>query len=96
MIEGDARYLAPELLNEGIEFKDLYKADIFSLGATIYEMMIGKTLPCNGEEWHMIRQGKLEENEVFSDNLRILIKSLLSDNPQNRPSAEEILSHDIF
>jgi wee1-like protein kinase len=42
--EGDCRYLAPELLNDFYEHSlpDLTKADIFSFGATIYELMTGK------------------------------------------------------
>lgn len=48
IIEGDSRYMAPELLQEVDEFggiPDLRKADIFSLGATMYELMIGKPSP---------------------------------------------------
>jgi hypothetical protein len=39
--EGDARYLAPELLNYDLGSQhqtDLRKADIFCLGMTIYEL----------------------------------------------------------
>lgn len=46
IIEGDSRYMAPELLKEVDDsgsLPDLRMADIFSLGATIYELMIGKT-----------------------------------------------------
>jgi Serine/threonine protein kinase len=41
--EGDCRYLAPEVLNDFPEnqLPDLTKADIFSFGATIYELMTG-------------------------------------------------------
>lgn len=42
--EGDSRYLAPELLHDFTvgELPDLTKADIFSLGVTIYELITGK------------------------------------------------------
>ncbi len=44
--EGDSRYLAPELLNDYSEhLPDLTKADIFSLGVTIYELMTGIPAP---------------------------------------------------
>jgi len=45
--EGDCRYLAPELLRDypDAQLPDLTKADIFSFGATIYELMIGKKFP---------------------------------------------------
>jgi hypothetical protein len=41
--EGDCRYLALELLNDFPEHElpDLTKADIFSFGITIYELMVG-------------------------------------------------------
>lgn len=42
--EGDSRYLAPEMLHDyttGV-LPDLTKADIFSLGVTIYELITGK------------------------------------------------------
>ena len=44
IMEGDSRYMAQELLqfmDDSGEYPDLTKADIFSLGATIYEIMIG-------------------------------------------------------
>ena len=45
--EGDSRYLAPELLNDCAEtLPDLTKADIFSLGVTIYELMTGNKEFC--------------------------------------------------
>ena len=34
---------------------DLSKSDIFSLGASIYEIMIGETLPTCGEKWLKLR-----------------------------------------
>ena len=44
IMEGDSRYMAPELLQEiddtGV-LPDLSKADIFSLGASILEIMTG-------------------------------------------------------
>ena len=45
--EGDARYLAPELLNPD-EYKeplDLKKADIFSLGMTLLELATSTFYP---------------------------------------------------
>ena len=43
IIEGDARYLAPELLNfEQPKGLDLTSADVYSLGMTVFELMRGK------------------------------------------------------
>ena len=65
VIEGDSRYLAPEILNYvmniniQIDSKDggLKKADIFSLGASLYELMLGVPLTKNGDCWKRIRAG---------------------------------------
>lgn len=94
--EGDARYMAQELLNEN---KDLSKADIFSLGATIYELIIRENLPCNGEEWHQIRQGKLDKMDKvvgISKEFKTLVSSLMAEDPKIRPSANEILENEIL
>ena len=97
--EGDARYMAQELLNEYYDLIDISKADIFSLGATLYELMIGESLPCNGTEWHDIRQGrldKLDNNKIFSENVKNIIKMLLNAEGKLRPSADEILQMEVF
>lgn len=58
--EGDCRYLAKELLNEdpNIPIPDLTKADVFSLGIIIYELVEGVDLSKNGEQWHQLREEK--------------------------------------
>ena len=55
--EGDVRFLAREVLRDNRE--QLQKADIFSLGASVYSMMICRDLPRNGPEWNNIRDGQL-------------------------------------
>ncbi|GFO29422.1 membrane-associated tyrosine-and threonine-specific cdc2-inhibitory kinase [Plakobranchus ocellatus] len=61
-IEGDPKYLAPELL-EGQFGKH---ADIFSLGIFILELLTDLELPRGGEGWHMLRNGDLPDN-FFKD-----------------------------
>ena len=57
--EGETRYCPRELINADPRTLDLTKADVFSLGATIYELCLGRYLGSNGEEemveWHSIR-----------------------------------------
>ncbi len=96
IIEGDSRYLAPELLNDAnIGFMpDLTKADIFSLGATFYELVTMRNLPNNGEEWHEIRNGRLnglDKDKGHSDSLKDLIKKMMDPCAERRPSAGELL-----
>lgn len=54
--EGETRYCAIELISTpDVKSIDLTKADIFSLGASIYELCLGRKLAAEGEEWRMIR-----------------------------------------
>ena len=54
-VEGDPKYLAPELMNQ--EFGP--PADLFSLGMTILELATDLDLPKHGDAWQMLRQGEL-------------------------------------
>ncbi|CAM9480020.1 unnamed protein product, partial [Ectocarpus fasciculatus] len=56
VVEGDSRYMSKELLND--DHSNLTKCDVFSLGITLYEIISGRPLPPNGEEWHRLRSGK--------------------------------------
>ncbi|CAD8138562.1 unnamed protein product [Paramecium pentaurelia] len=92
--EGDSRYLAPEILSNLTTQSDLSKSDIFSLGASIYEIMIGETLPTCGERWLKLRQG-LTVNDFGSDfysiKLRRLICRMMNPNSIFRLSAKASL-----
>jgi serine/threonine protein kinase len=90
--EGDSRYMALEVLIE--EYEHLAKGDIFSLGASLYEMALGRPLPTNGLEWHAIRNGQLDRAalERFSPSLRELVSLMLQRDPVRRPSAEALLA----
>ncbi len=93
--EGDSRYLAPELLNEDpvAAVPDLTKADIFSLGIMMYELMRSRPLPLNGEEWVDTRNGKVDTSELvaYSQELKEAILAMMQPDPAHRPSAELIL-----
>ena len=54
-IEGDPKYLAPEILNQRFG----PPADIFSLGMTILELATDLDLPKQGDTWQKLRQGVL-------------------------------------
>ena len=70
-VEGDNRYLSRELL-EG-NACDLRAGDIFALGASIYELALGRALPGQGQEWQRIRDGDLATFPQYSSALQHLI-----------------------
>ncbi|GAX73479.1 hypothetical protein CEUSTIGMA_g931.t1 [Chlamydomonas eustigma] len=89
--EGDARYLAPELL-KNLPLPCLDKADMFALGATVYELATANALPAEGERWHAIREGRLMMLPAVSQQLQSLVKKLLSADPSARPDAASVLA----
>ena len=66
------RYLAPELLRN--QHSSLDKADMFALGATLYELATGSPLPREGDRWHALRDGKLMMLPAVTHQLQTLIK----------------------
>eukprot|EP01112_Ceratiomyxa_fruticulosa_P010024 TRINITY_DN2632_c0_g2_i4.p1 TRINITY_DN2632_c0_g2~~TRINITY_DN2632_c0_g2_i4.p1 ORF type:complete len:475 (+),score=107.85 TRINITY_DN2632_c0_g2_i4:833-2257(+) len=89
--EGDRLYMAPELLED----KFSSKADIFSLGITIFEMATGYSLPPNGQLWRDLRQGMISfpEDKAISQELVSLITQMMHPDPNMRPTAEQLLTH---
>ncbi|KAI9080351.1 hypothetical protein K1719_037745 [Acacia pycnantha] len=55
--EGDARYMPQEILNENYDHLD--KVDIFSLGASIFELIRGSPLPESGCKSFNLKEGRL-------------------------------------
>ena len=51
--DGDQRYLANEVLND--DFSNLAKSDVWSLGATALELLLGEALPKNGDKYCALR-----------------------------------------
>lgn len=72
--EGDARYMPPEILNE--KHDDLDKADIFSLGVAMYELIRGLPLPVEGPQTLNLKKGKLPLLPGHSLQLQNLLKVL--------------------
>ncbi|KAL7534487.1 hypothetical protein ACHAXR_007542, partial [Thalassiosira sp. AJA248-18] len=89
--EGDSRYMSMELLEGDLD--DLTKSDIFSLGATMYEICLGRPqpLPENGPEWQNMRQGKLLSMPNTSFDMQMIIREMMAPDRHGRPSAEELL-----
>lgn len=87
--EGDSRYMSMELLSG--RPSDLTKSDIFSLGATLYEICLRQPLPMNGQEWQDIRAGKLSPLADTPAEMTSLIHAMMSSVANFRPTANELL-----
>ena len=91
--EGDCRYMAPELLSDELNRDLLTKADIFSLGLTMYEAASLKVLPKNSLEdtsYENIKSGDIPQIEGYSKEFNTLIK--VSLNKSNFRTTELISS----
>ena len=88
--EGDNRYMAKELLDY-IQREDLPLCDIFSLGATMYEVCLGRPLPTGGDEWHAIRRGELQVMFDTPPVLKSIISNMLHPVAKHRPTAAALL-----
>lgn len=87
--EGDSRYMSRELLSG--DTSDITKCDIFSLGATMYEVCLGRSLPADGPEWADIRSGKLCVLRRTHPALIEMIRDMMHPEPSKRPCASALL-----
>merc|ERR1712113_988251 len=90
--EGDCRYLAKEILRG--DFSDLTKADVFALGLMCYELATNpKELPCNGDEWHRLREGHIENSfmDHLSSGMLALMHCMIHPVAAERPACAEVL-----
>ncbi|XP_057439305.1 wee1-like protein kinase [Lotus japonicus] len=92
--EGDARYMPQEILNENYDHLD--KVDIFSLGASIYELIRRLPLPDSGCNFLNLKGGKLPLLPGHSLQLQNLLKVMMDPDPVKRPSARELVENPIF
>ena len=93
--EGDCRYMAPEFLQMDVDPSKLTKADVFSLGLTIYEAASLKPLPRNSLDdpnYENIKRGKLQYLHCYSEDFNNLVSSMVTPDPNLRPTAARIVS----
>ena len=93
--EGDCRYMAPELLEMHIDREMLAKADIFSLGLTLFEAASLKDLPKNSledQEYEKLKAGQLPYLDGYSKDFNNLLKAMVHPDPRARPSANKLAS----
>lgn len=70
---------------------DLTKSDIFSLGATMYEVCLGRQLPTHGQQWQDMRAGVLGNLPGTPFALELMVKQMMHPNPQQRPNPTDML-----
>lgn len=94
--EGDCRYMAPEFLEMEQDRSKLPKADIFSLGCTIYEAASLRNLPRNStdaSDYHDIKNGKLEYLVNYSEDFNNMLTKMVSKDPNARPTALKLINN---
>ena len=82
--EGDCRYMAPELLEMHINRELLAKADIFSLGLTLFEAASLRELPKNSLEdieYSDFKAGKLPYLDYYSKDFNNILKVISNNCP---------------
>lgn len=96
-IVGTPQYMAPEILNAGRKGAYGLAADIWSLGCTVLEMFTGQTPYPPLEEMHVlfrICRGELTPiPDSLSRDARDFILNCLQVNPNDRPTAAQLLDH---
>jgi len=93
--EGDAQFMAPELLQNATDNPPTAAADVFSLGLMLLQLATNKELPKEGPVWRELREGNAAnylEKARLSGDLQSLILAMLQPQPQQRPSASQILA----
>ncbi|KAK9453868.1 kinase-like domain-containing protein [Dipodascopsis uninucleata] len=93
-IVGTPYWMAPEVITEGATYN--YKADIWSLGITIYEMATGQPPYADQDGMRVMfliprsKPPRLEAGE-HSVSVREFLSLCLNERPEERPSADELL-----
>ena len=95
-VEGDSRYLAPELLFEDLRSYNLRKADVFALGISVLELGNGKPLPKNGEEWQSLRNGHIPATNQMSTHLQCVILDMMHPDANKRPCMNDVLTNPLL
>lgn len=90
VVEGDGRYLAPELLEGG---PCTPAVDVFSLGLCILELAADIVMPNGGDDWQSLRRGEipLQKTTHLSEELKSVIVKMITPNHLERPNVDTLL-----
>lgn len=97
---GTPNYIAPEVLG-GKHTGHSFEVDVWAVGIMMYALLVGKP-PFQAKDVNVIYDRIKKTDFVFpadkpiSENAKTLIRDLLSLNPLNRPSINEILDYPWF
>ncbi len=96
-LQGDMVYFAPEscLFVNGEDIKITEKIDIFALGVLFHQYFSGELPHFNKGEYDYVFEAVLDDCELKIGNrvpefMKDMIKRMLSKNPEERPSAQEV------
>jgi len=84
---GTPGYVAPEVLAGQAKYGP--KADVYSIGCTLHAMLTNMYLPRRHPHLGIVAHGPLPVSELCED----LLTSLISENPVDRPTVDEIFEH---
>eukprot|EP00096_Caligus_rogercresseyi_P001014 TRINITY_DN115_c2_g1_i4.p1 TRINITY_DN115_c2_g1~~TRINITY_DN115_c2_g1_i4.p1 ORF type:complete len:700 (+),score=275.41 TRINITY_DN115_c2_g1_i4:2145-4244(+) len=94
--EGDCRYMAPELLAIDVDRSKLPKADVFSLGLSLYAMASLQDIPKNSMDdsvmYDQIKRGELPYLDAYSKEFNQVLRSMISPDPNARPSPTKLMN----
>lgn len=94
---GTPNYIAPEVLM-GKHSGHSFEVDIWSIGVMIYALLIGKP-PFQSKDVNTIyerikcRDFNFPNDKLISDEAKLLIQDILSIDPLERPSIQEIMDY---
>ena len=101
MIKGTIEYLAPEILNAALAKPNISKQDVWSFGVIAYQLCTLR-LPFKCEQPATTMMAILNNphdpipHELYSDELKEIINRLLTKQPEQRPTIQELIKAPII
>jgi serine/threonine protein kinase len=100
-IKGTVEYLAPEILNARFAKPNISKQDVWSIGVIAYQLCTLR-LPFYNEQTGATVAAIVSKphdpipHKLYSDELKEIINQLLTKDPEQRPSIQELIKVPII